>query len=285
MIFTIMTYARLDSFRAMTGLENEFTRYMETMERTYVNMAADRFYDKTTFSKPKSNDTGKDETPKGKSSGRLSLYPLIDSKIKETNPRKYEETISLLKKLIEALYGDQKHFKEILHKRPGIIEQLIEHISEAAKDLPKEKKIKKPIDLSNLKLGDNLEEFFYLMLKGCPSLVNPPQIPSGDDETDEGGEEFTSDKAYDSLLNFIDLHKNMKINIYIASKPLLKALYENDSTVDKLLHTRAELYKLVKKKNMEADEASEKLKTEFELNDDAGMFEYKVTGSDPEKYN
>lgn len=286
MIFIIMTYARLETYRTMAGIESLFTTYMEATERTYINMSADNQYNKIHFSKTSTEPKQPNESkpPKGKSSGRLSLLPLTDSKLKESNPKDYEETVLILKRLILSLYADQKNIGNMLEKKPELISEIIDQIPKAVEKLPKSNKKLKPIDLSNLELGAGLDEVFYLMLKGCPSSSHTPTAIVKDGDEDDEDDDYVSDKSYDSLLNFIDFHSSLKINVYIASKPLLLAIYGNPATVEKLLIARKELYQLVKDKKMEADDASERLKSDFQLGNDDNFLEYKVTGSNPQNY-
>lgn len=301
-----MTYAKLDTYRSMAGVEGEFTRYMEAIERSYINLTADKIYDRVTFKKEPSPQTPKvdeskkneqpnpnpvEEKPKGKSNGRLSLNLLVNSKARESNVKEYAETTQLLKSLIQTLYGSQKQFQQLLQMRPTLIDELIDQIPRAVDALPQNIKIKKAEDLSNLELGEGLDEPFYLMLKGCPAIKKPVKLQQVSDTSDdraddaEEAEEFTSDKSYDSLLNFVDLHTSLRINIFIASKPLLLAIYGDPVTVENILQKRFELFKSVAHKEMNDAEASEKLKNEFQLRGEGNLLDYKVTGSDPRRYN
>jgi hypothetical protein len=311
MIFTLMTYARLDSYRSTASIEGEFTRYMQTIERSYINLTANKTYDKihpsskktaSTASPPtksanptqeaaplKNAETENEQKPK-KSSGRLSIKLLINNKEKEKQSSEINETRQIFKDLLHSLYGNKKFFKDQLEKRPDYVDELLNKLSTIVETLPSDIKITQSIDLSNLELGDGLDETFYLMLKGCPSPVQPPkaaEITDGEDsDTDaaDDAQEYTSDKSADSLLNFIDMRPFHKINIYLASKPLLLALYGNPAVVDNIMSVRYQLHQQVKA-GMSKEEASEKLKAEFQLGKDNSLLDYKVTGTDPKGYN
>lgn len=306
MVFTIMTYAKLDSYRNTAGVEGEFTRYMEMIERTYINNSADRMYDKVTFSRAASEPqkdlpdkaTAPKEAPppqpppapKGKSSGRLSLYPLINAEERAKNPQAYANTAALLKGLIDTLYAGHVEFQQLLQKHPQLVSSLLERISRVAEELPKGKKITKPTQLSNLKLGDDLDEALYMILKGCPGVKPPNDIKQVSDKAEDDAddsqeaEEFTSDKSTNSLLNFVDMHKSLKVNIYIASKPLLLTLYGDPAIVDKIIEKRFQLFRALTQKELNDTEASSRLKAEFQLGDDSSLLDYKVTRSDPRRY-
>lgn len=298
MIFSLMTYAKLENYRSTAGIEGEFTRYMEVVERSYINMSADKMYKKVTFGNaaptppPKKEETPPNEPKrKGKSSGRLSFYPFVNPVMREEDNKEYKKTVTILKQLIQTLYGEQPHFADLFEKHPTIIDQLIERLPQAIESLPETIKIRKAPDLSNLELGGHLDELFYLMLKGCPSLQSNVELKQTSEKAEERAddrqeaEEFSSDKSYDSLLNFIDLHHSLKINVYLASKPLLIALYGDEAIADNILRARYDLYKTVDREEMSEQEASEKFKTDFPLDGSDTLLEYRVTGSDPRRYN
>src|SRR5665213_4596964 len=51
MLLSILTYARLDSYRNLSGLQAEFKRYMEVLEREHINQEANRWYESTVVNK------------------------------------------------------------------------------------------------------------------------------------------------------------------------------------------------------------------------------------------
>lgn len=292
MIFALLTYARLETYRTTAGIEGEFTHYMESIERKFINASANRLYEKISFSKKKIEDPKEPTKPTRKSSGRISLAPLIKGAVDtEKNSRERAELLALLKSLMMVLYGNQKKFQDFLEKNPHFIEQIFEAIPLAIEALPKDKKIKKAADLSNLELGGGLDEPFYYMLKGCPNGVEKEEVvplsETSEDhaEDDDEAQEYFSDKSYDSLLNFVTLSSNLKINVYIASEPLLLALYGDPAVVNHLMNRRFQLYHSVEHEEISTEEASQKLKAEFQINEEENILEYRVTGSDPRRYN
>lgn len=306
MIFALMTYSKLDSYRNHASLEGEFTNYMETTERSYINNSADALYKSINFKRAskanpaKNSESAPTDTPKGKGSGRLSIRPLIYSKFQEENPALYEETVHTFKELVQTLYGHQTPFQEFLQKHHNLLNALIEKLPQAVAELPATVKINRAIDLSNLKLGDPLDELVYLMFKGCTTTAKKEKIiketdsedaleegedPEEESEESEETESYISDKSDDALLNFVDLHTSLKINVYLASKPLLLALYGNPNVVDRLLAVRYQLYKSTRQDKMTKEEASDKLYSEFQLAGSKDLLEYKVTGTNPKGYN
>lgn len=308
MIFVLMTYARIDTYRSMAGVEGEFIRYIESIERAYINLSADKIYNKVKFSYQEatppvqtdnqtsatSNDGETQPKKKGKGNkfGRISVKLLIDAKAREEKEKEFQEVSQLLKNLIKTLFGPLKSFQTLLHDHPAMIDDIIEKIPIAVTALPENIKIKRASDLSNLNLGGDLDDIFYFMLKGCPRS-GPGQkkdsnvaIPNEDNADDsEEANEYTSERSYDSLLNFIDLHQSNLINIYIARKPVLMAIYQDPRIVENIIQKRNELYKAVSHKEMTYEEASEKLKSAFQIGNDDNLIEYTVTGSNPENYN
>lgn len=305
MIFALMTYARVDSYRTSAALENEFTRYMEVVERAYINMAADKAYVRMKVSSepaqqpqkptaPKNKDNLIDDPeprPKTRSYGRLNILPLLDPEVREKDPKAYNETVEIFKNLIKTLYGNQKQFQAELKKRPTLVEEIIDALSKAAESLPQNMKIKDISEISNLELDGGLEEPFYRMLKGCPNPSLEPTLADNTDETEDTSEEsdeieeYVSEKSWDALRNFITLQKPSKINIFLAPRALLQAIYENPATAEAIVEARYRLYKAVKSGEMSAEEASQKLKNEFHQGGEDSLLDYKVTGTNPWRYN
>ncbi len=221
----------------------------------------------------------------------MSFHVLIDETERKKNPELFEKTVKWTKDLMRSLYGDKTFFKEAEAKNPHFMDLIIEKLIQAADALPKTQKLKSTIDLSNLDLGPELKEVFYLMLKGCPReteakqsvlvierplTINPNDGESQEDEAEVAEEamEYTVPEGYDSLLNYITLKKTTQIRVYLASTELLKALLNDRSAVSNVIETRNRLYQAVKSESMDPAAASEELKSAFQG----------YLGNDDEKY-
>jgi len=302
MILALMTYARVDSFRYFLGMDARFEHYMSTVERLDTNEAAENWY-KTSKAKKGRGGGGKSFN----AAPRISFKIFVDQKVKQKNPQAYAQTVQWTKNLMTTLYGKQNFFIEATQKNPFFMDQLIEAIENAAQTLPQTQPLKAAIDLSNLDVGPDLKQTFYLMLKGClredHAIKKSPEkperqfnvtLPETNEDSDEEDEvadealEYSGAKGYDSLLNYITLRNTTKIRLYLASKPVLQAIFGNASTVDQFIQTRNDLYQSVKSDSMQADVATKELQAAVQShigNIDDAFFDFRVTKTNPADYN
>jgi hypothetical protein len=310
MILSLMTYARVDSFRYFLGMEAQFERYMSTVERSSINADAANMYITTRAKTKSDNENEKPKPPPTPPSApRISFRIFVDEKMRQEHPQEYNQTKEWAKSLMTTLYGNQAFFKEAEAKNSFFMDQIIEALGKTAQELPEDRSLKDTMDLSNLDLGPDLEKTFYLMLKGClkdddnadkakPSVPErefsvtlPDNKESDDGDEDEDAEEameYTGGKGYDSLLNYITLRNTTRIRIYLASKPVLQAIFKDALVVDQLIETRTKLYREVMNGSMSAAEATEQLKATVHGhlgNSDDSYFEYKVSKTNPSQYD
>lgn len=303
MILALMTYTRVDSFRYFLGMEAQFERYMSSVERLDINQAAENWY-KTSKAKKGQHGGGSSNS----ASPRLSFRIFVDPKIRQEHPQEYAQTLQWTKNLIRTLYGNQKFFIEAEARNPFLMDQLIEAIGNAAQARPETQPLKEAIDLSNLDVGKEFKHLFYLMLKGCLrkekipsqklitdseqkfSITLPETNGENDEEENEVAEEaleYSGAKGYDSLLNYITLRNTTKIRIYLASRPILEAIFGNSTIVNEIIRTRNELYQSVKNGPMQSAEATKQLQTTVQAhigNVDEAFFDFKVSKTNPAEY-
>ena len=162
MILTLMTYARLDSYRLQSGLQGEFVRYMQELERAYLNKAEDDIY--TNFIvNPKKGDPKKGQT---RSSGRINWTPLLYGK---TEDPQYSQIFELSKRLIQLLFTDNIAVQEMIVQRPFYFEEIFGELQRIVPSLQGQYKIKKIQDLGNVQIGDGLDTiFYYIRIKQRP---------------------------------------------------------------------------------------------------------------------
>lgn len=309
-----MTYARIDSFRYFLGMEAEFERYMSTIERSYINTIAVKWYKTTRAPKPRNENQEKppprDPKPKqqGPSASRLSFRMFIDQKMRLDNAEAFRQTSEWAKKLMITLYGRQGFFRKALKTNPTFMDQILESLERATEDLFSGKqKLTEAAQLSNLQLDPNVMETFYRMLKGCsnPEDKNIPlpipkeeendtivELPpeSDNDEEDETAteaDEFVKE-GYDSLLNYITLRNTTRIRVYLASRPLLAAIFGDVSIANSIIEARQGLYRLVSNDSLSAEDATEQfadlLKGHLSNNDEQ-FLDFKVSRTNPAGYN
>lgn len=300
MMLSILTYARLDNFRNYSGMQAEFERYMQHLERAYPNQIAKQWYDTTIAN---SNDGGPKDRADTDASPRLSFLVLIDADVRGKNEKAYQQNMQWAKKLIYNLYSKQPFLKEELDKNDRFIENLLEDLSRVVSGLPKKKRPKQTDDLANLRLDPEYETVFYSMLKGCLSADDPssqtnpagrvePIVENGknDDEKDNAEEalQSSSTKAYTSLLNYITLMDKKKIRVFLASRELLLAIFESPAIVDQMIRERYSFYRLVKNGGLTAKEAGEQFKAAFQSSipaESEQFLNFQVTKTNPLDYD
>lgn len=300
-VLSLMTYVRIESYRFSSGLQSQFERYMRSIERSYINQVASKWYD-TTIANPRGSTPPNDPKNKSKASSRLSLAFLVDPEQSNGTPQAQAQTVQWTKNLLEVLYGQTHFYQEAKQKNPAFIEHLFDAIIRAVRELDPEQRPKSTADLTTLTLSDpGLENIFYLMMKGCPSLElteteQPvvPQSPRDDlseaaDENDDAEEalEYRDAKSYSSLLNYITLNKSSGIRVYLASKALLTAVFGDPQVADSIISARTQLYNSVMQ-GTAPDEASKQFQNMFQSayhGSDNSLLDFKVTKTNPAKYN
>jgi len=282
MLLALLTYARLETYRDSATLQAVFKHYMQKLEREGVNKREIAWYElKHASSNKKGGAPSKDKNPRSSSSSRLSFYALINTDDKAPAQKQSADTQELAKKLIFTLYAHQPFFIEMEQHRPGFVDEILSRISLASAALPQEQKIKKTQDLANLSLDDiQLNEVFYKMLKGTPKPDEQEQRPSEeieDAQIKQTDEEAVEPKqhaepiapkpqiphtGYPSLLDYITIKNTSGVRVYLASKPLLSAMF-GESTADAIITFRNELYQQVNNESITAQEATSQFQGRF----------------------
>lgn len=314
MLLSLMTYARIDSFRYFLGMEAQFEKYMTSIERNQTNAAAEQWYDTTRATKPKDpNKPAKTPAPQNqqnqkKSSSRLSFRFFIDQKMRETNQAAFKQTAEWAKKLMLTLYGNQEFFAEEFKKNPAFMDEILESLERATEGLFTGKiKLTKAAQLSNLNLDESVREAFYHMLKGCPNSelkknqalldekkaennITSPSDAEGDegdaDDTANEAQEYSKD-GYDSLLNYITLQNTPRIRVFLASRPLLAAIFGQVSTADAIIEARQGLYRAVIHGTLTPKDATDQFADQlknYTNNFDEAFLDFTVSRTNPARY-
>lgn len=258
MLLALMTYSRLDAFRSSQVFQSIFKHYMEIDERGYFNVKAMPFYEDIKV-KTKAGKTG----GKAEGSPRVSVSLLLDKTQRESKSKEWLQTKHLLKNLISTLYDDQPFYKKAIEKRPSLPDDLMNAMTQAIDELPKEKRLKTAADLANLKLVDpELDQILYKILQGAaykeiiPTKEKTPLLqPTKESvesevdrsQADEGLEsetgEFKSIEGYYSLLDFITASPTSKVRVFLAPKEVLESIFPNQQIVDSIISDRKQLYR------------------------------------------
>lgn len=291
MLLTLMTYARLDTFRSFTVMKVEFENYMKNYEREFPNLRALKWYEETHITKKEVQE--EKEKREQKATSRLSFYPFTKKKPTAKDKRSADQVVMIGKELIKVLYQDQKFYKDLQETRPDFLNDLFQAIQKAIQELPDTQGISKPADLANLDLNDpELNEVFYKILKGNKDETiekrETEKVVQQDDLDAEDFESFDTNDGYLSLLDYINMSTKTKIKIYLASRPLLMALFGDTATVNEIISLRKALFKEIKAKRLDAKDASKIFEKNFanrlSLVLDTDFLDFSVSKTDPASY-
>lgn len=309
MLLSVLTYSKMDSFRTLIGFSAGFQHYMQVTERKQNNDINETLYDAIHVRKKpeeisQSMDSGK--PPKktvNKNSPRISWHLLLNQPARENNPEGYAKTRELLKQLFTSLYKEQPFFKEFSEKRPNFLDQILDEVVMASEGLVGKNKITSSLGLSTLEFNDpELHYVFNQMMKGIPALERKNDESSQkliiqnreqdiDDELDSemAASEDSSKAGYASIVGYTTVEgSNPKVRVFLASRPVLMAIYGDAQYVDKVIESRELLFKRVRQTGMNPVEATEQFQGEASGLGQAAAFasilDFSVTNTDPKSY-
>lgn len=267
MLLSLMTYARLESYRSSQAFQIIFKHYMEESERSYINQGAEGAYARIQIPKQEESQEGKQkkdkETKPKKTAGtspKIGIKLLLDPK-RDGQSKEWAQTQILLKNLMRNLYKEHPFYTDVEKEHPSLLDELIRETTRTIDLLPPDKRPKTAKDLGNLELPDPvLDSLLYKMLHGALysnnfSKETPPEYtlkeeteePKGEateDEENPGDEtEFHSPEGYYSLLDFITEKHTPKVRIYLASQEVLQAIFPDRDTVAAIMAEREQLHK------------------------------------------
>lgn len=308
MLLSIMTYARLESYRNSQAFQIVFKHYMQDKERGFINGKADDVYKSIIVHEKEEEKPGEDKAkknPRADGSPRIAIGLLFE-KNRDSKKDDWDQTRILLKKLIINLYENQPFYQKVAAGRPMIVDDLIAAITQAIDQIPDDKALKKTGDLANLKLADPvLDSLLYKILHGAfymnahidgQNLVLPEvstdNISDDDSEamSDEPGQsvEYKSPEGYYSLLDFVTGKQKPKIRVYLAPRSVLMAIFKNDKpTVENIIQERERLFQQASHSD-QLDQLSESFKNQFErlhdhdINDET--LNFTVSKTNPKYY-
>lgn len=298
MLLSLMTYARLESYRSSQAFQMIFKHYMQEEERGYINIQAEKTYDSIKVSENKGKPGIKiDASP------RIGIALLLD-KDRDQKNKEWEQTKLLLKNLMSTLYHTQPFYLHIEEERPSFIDELMRAITQAVDELPQEKKPKMADDLANLKLNDpELDRILYKMLHGAfytqkiedhdstkkqkPAEAESDIDNGADEDLNSEIAEFKSPEGYYSLLDFVTSASKPKIRVFLASKEVLLAIFHDPATVNAIIEERQHLYRQALSES-DPKSLEESFKNQFQKMKDPGINEetlnFSVSKTNPKYY-
>ena len=248
-VLSLLTYGRVESFRHFAIVQSEFENYMAFTARKDVNeMELYRYLHTHVPSRYL-----KQSNPPNPASSTLSFSLFVDKDERAQHPTEFEAFRQAAKNLMQYLYGNQPFLKKIEEHRPQILDDIIEALVKKSDDFSDKEKITRPVELATIDLGnDDLNTAFTYMLEGLKQI--PETTPEGVVEV--GG--------YPSLLDYITIKKKkLTIRVFLASRPVLTALFGKPDVVNHIIESRNALYKDAKNKRKEIPQASEEFKRLF----------------------
>lgn len=274
MLMTLMTYSKLESYRNFAILQSQFEFYMRNLERMDYTQSAKKCYKANVASKKEQDENEKE---KNSATSKLSLHLFVNKEDREKYPQVYSQYLMLAKNLINILYGEAEFFKKAKEKDDGIVDTLLKEIGDQTAELPKKEQISSICDLSRINFEDsNLQTLFYSMLSGGV------EIPKEEQGT------VNVQRKYPPLGKYITLENKSVLRVYLASKELLLAIFEDPEVVEDIIQKRNELYLEVDSKRMSAEEASSLFKNQFENRRINGLIsdvlDFGVSKTDPKSY-
>ncbi len=274
MILGMTSYAKMQTFLVGTGLQGQ---YLEHMQQKRQNLVADQQYllyqNYTGIESDKPDEEEQEPKTQVKAVSKINVALFLNKQLSEQHGADAENAKILFLRLVEILYGKQEFYKEMLHKRPHFMEQLIAELIDKCADLPKN--LQNVKQLANLKLSDEqLQEVLAKMLLG-----NMPAEKK----------QLKADQ-YPPLGEFISCSKAKKpFRLQLLPPELLLALYEDENIVKDIMKKRDSYFNQVKNKyktefNNLSSKLQDEFKYEFETKAPLGfenMINYEISKSTP----
>lgn len=279
LLLASMTYTRIGSFRSQQLIDNHFVNYLDTSKNFELSNIANYRYMAivTQPRKPQQPNPSGQPAPKTKpapvGTSKLSWSILLNVDERNQDPSKLKKITELTKKLVYNLFEKQTTVQKMIENNPDIIDRLILSLVNAVDKTAKTVKFTKVEELASLDLQDEeLNLLRYELLK--ENRFSPDQ-------------KLNNKKDTYSLLDHLT-HRRGKTRIYLASKPLLKSIFnQEEALIMQIIEKRNGFYNEVKSGRMTNVEATalfeDWTKKTYPYFDD-NLFDCSVTKTDPKKY-
>lgn len=250
---------RIPSTLIGVQVSKAYANRMEEVESERLYRAVEAEYKKKNLSKGDKKEvtedvTQKDENTKASSlQGGLSLKKIVDD---SSSMERH-----LFRRLLDVLFLDQEWYQKNLGENPDLIDEILDFVEKNWNE-------KKPSKLKSLAEIDFQDETMQRFMRRI---------------LDNG----LLDKNKSSL--FLDVKKEGPLSVYLAKKPLLLALFEDQAVVDQIQKDRQRLYQEVTNRGNESlDSAKKTASAEFErlfshYLTDTTKIDFRVSTSRPPK--
>lgn len=292
MLIAAISYQGLAHYKANALVRGIWDRIIRIEEPCSFNSSVENEFKQikgTRLTKKAQAELEEKEDEAAKGSSKINFRFLTDPAYPKDYPKQTEQMEIVIKKLISILYSDQPFFQELYLARPTIVQDIINALRTLSEELG-DKKITSTDKLSKISLKDEgLEKLWHQLLRKNPVSSHVLQILFN--LTPEDIQKEGKNLCFETnLLAYLNNSKVQQLRLYLASRPLLLALLDDQNLVNELIQKRKELYKEVKRKNspMTPDEAEKELKNFAAKFPTLANFDtiinYKVTKTDPSDY-
>ncbi len=262
-VISIMGIEKLQKHKNSALTQHEHVNYVNNMERTAFNQRQFR------LAKVWERDHR-----------ILSFRIFLNKKTREKKGAEVEAQMKFLfKELIKQLYGHTQFYQKLESKRPACWDEMLDCIMRASDKRAKTYPVNRIEKMATLHLEDDELQFvFYRMLKG----------------TIQWNERFNAgltthsnaDRAYPSLLLYLNFNGaeegDMRIRVDQAPIELLRAIFEDEATVRKMIELRMDdAFKKQNDAKTFAEMFSGKQKKEISLE----LLNFSLSQQDREEYN
>lgn len=298
MILSIVTYARFQTFLDHNVIQKEYLRFMQIEERKQFNEKQNSMYIRHKGNKlniesieaePSKEipEAGFSPIKRNNLNSKLNILSLLNESPLPETLKESSQTRIILLKLMDILYRNHPSFQHFYEMHHDLNELILHHLSTPSLHINTYSEELTTEKLRNIQLQDpQLQEAFYMMLKG--TMTKEEAKKAKKIKLKLGKEkESLPDEGYRSLLDFIIISKNKKpISIYLASEPLLLAIYQDSNLVYSILEKRKEIYKAIEKEKITIEGGRMELERLFSrkhpANLDSTLFDFSVSKTVPE---
>ncbi len=298
MLLAIMTYGKLYVFLTQNSIQSQYVCYMKVQEIAKINEIQQELFEKTEDEKPTPSKTEegasnnhnplkvdkkvkKEIDSQTASSRELNFTRFINADKRNQDPAQFQALYQVTKRLIEGLYQNQPFFQKIQEKRGNLVDQLLQTIMEKSALPENQGEITEMKYLANLDLGDDeLQKVLIEMLKGSPPISKEMEKCNSGRKKEkmlQNQVEFPSLMAY-LKINSTNNKKSTRespLRLWLTSREVLQAIFNDDSFVNNIMETRYNLYLNLRKfKGNELAKQSALTSTQFKQ-----LFENKIPQS------
>lgn len=293
MLIAAISYQGLAHYKTNALVRGIWDRIIRVEEPCTFNRAVESEYKQIKgkrLSKKEQAEAEKKEDEEAKGASKINFRFLTDPLYPEQYPKQTEQMETLLKKMIDILYGDQSFFKELKTGRPTIVQDIINALRSYSDELSDKNKITTTKKLAQVSLKEEgLEKLWHQFLRKNPvsDEVNQRLFNLSQEEMAKAKDKLCFET---DLIQYLSNSNVQQIRLYLAPRPILLALLDDPNLVDELLQKRRELHKEVSRKNNPIDPKN----AAIELQNFAAKFptlgsfdaiiNYTVNKTDPAQY-